>query len=127
MEGWAEMRAFVVEDDPDLRDSIAGVLEIDGWAVQVAEDGIAALGCIHRTTPDLIVLDLLMPNLGGLEVLKLLRSTDRGRRIPVIVVTGAQDTRGVDRLASAILSKPIDPGELMQKVQMLTGAAEVPA
>jgi DNA-binding response OmpR family regulator len=70
------MRAFVVEDEPEFRNALAEVLESVGWTVNLMEDGIAALGWIHRTIPDLITLDISMPNLGGLPVLRLLRSTE---------------------------------------------------
>jgi len=116
------MRAFVVEDDPDVRDTVADVLEMNGWTVQTAEDGIAALGCIHRTTPDLVILDLLMPNLGGVEVLRLLRSTEAGRDIPVVVLTGAPVEDCVRKLASVVLVKPFNSAELM-RVTGLLGAA----
>lgn len=117
------MRAFVVEDDPDFRDTLAGVLEGDGWKVRVAEDGIAALGCIHREIPDLILLDLSMPNLDGVQVLQLLRSTDAGRRIPVIVVTGVAVDHETASLASAVLVKPAHPDELKRVVRTLTSAS----
>ncbi len=116
------MRAFVVEDDSDLRDTVADLLEADGWSVRMAEDGIAALGCIHREVPDLVVLDLLMPNLDGVQVLRLLRSTDVGRRIPVIVLTGAAVHRSTAALASAVLMKPADPDELKRVARALTSA-----
>ena len=119
------MRAFVVEDDPDFRDTLAGVLEGDGWSVRVAEDGIAALGCIHREIPDLIILDLSMPNLDGMQVLHLLRSTEAGRRIPVIVVTGMAVDHDTASLASAVLAKPAHPDEFKRVVRRLTSASPV--
>ena len=108
------MRAFVVEDDPVFRELVRDVLEQAGWTVEVADDGIAALSAIRRTIPDVIVLDLRMPNLDGLEVLKLLRSTDVGRRIPVLVATGAQPGDDVRALATAVLEKPFPVSELMR-------------
>jgi CheY-like chemotaxis protein len=116
------MRAFVVEDDPDVRDLIASLLEASGWTVHLAEDGIAALGGMHRAGPDLIVLDLLMPHLDGAEVLRLLRSTEFGRRIPVVVVTGAPVDDEVRALASAVLTKPFEIDELMRLTRSLTAA-----
>jgi DNA-binding response OmpR family regulator len=119
------MRAFVVEDDPDFRNTLADVLESVGWTVDLAEDGIAALGRIHRVIPDLITLDLSMPNLGGLQVLKLLRSTEVGRRIPVVVITGVNADDSVRGLASLVLVKPIDFAGMMQAIRTLTnGSAE---
>ena len=116
------MRAFVVEDDPDFRDLVRHVLEERGWQVEVAEDGIAALGRIRHIIPDVIVLDLLMPNLDGVEVLKLLRSTERGRRIPVVVVTGSKADADVHELASTVLLKPFEMAELLRAIERLTMA-----
>jgi DNA-binding response OmpR family regulator len=114
------MRAFVVEDDPDCRAALADVLESVGWRVDLAEDGIAALGCIHRFIPDLITLDLSMPNLGGLQVLKLLRATEVGRRIPVIVITGVPADASVRELASLVLMKPVKYAGMMQAIRAVT-------
>jgi DNA-binding response OmpR family regulator len=113
------MRAFVVEDDPDFRELARDVLERAGWTVDVADDGIAALGRIRRVIPDVIVLDLMMPNLDGVEVLKLLRSTEVGSRIPVVVATGARMDDSVRSLASAVLVKPFDIAELLRVVTSL--------
>ena len=118
------MRAFVVEDDPEFRDVLTYVLEQAGWDVDVADDGIAALGRIRRVIPDVIVLDLRMPNLDGVEVLKLLRSTDVGRRIPVVVATGATIEPSVRALATATLVKPFSMDELLRVVTEVTAAAK---
>ncbi len=115
------MRAFVVEDDTDFRNTLADVLESAGWTVDLAEDGIAALGRIRRTVPDLITLDLSMPNLDGIEVLKLLRSTEVGRRIPVIVITGVPVDDSVRELASMVLLKPIEIATMLQAITAVTG------
>lgn len=116
------MLALIVEDDRDIRDLIVDALEAGGWTVCPAEDGIVALGCIHRALPDLIILDLLMPNLDGVQVLSLLRSTEVGRRIPVVVVTGGPVQESVRALATAVLVKPFDLVELMHVTRSVTGA-----
>jgi CheY-like chemotaxis protein len=116
------MRAFVVEDDADLRELVREVLEDAGWTVDVADDGIAALGRIRHVIPDVIILDLMMPNLDGIEVLKLLRSTEVGRQIPVVVTTGARVDDAVRELASAVLVKPVDIAEMMRVVNDVAAA-----
>lgn len=115
------MRAFVVEDDPEFRELVREVLEGAGWTVDVADDGIAALSRIRRVIPDVIILDLMMPNLDGVEVLKLLRSTEVGRGIPVVVATGARVEEEVRGLASAVLVKPFAVGDLVRVVTGLVG------
>lgn len=113
------MRVFVVEDDPDFRELVRDVLVRAGFDVEVADDGIAALSHIRRSIPDLMVLDLRMPNLDGLEVLKLLRSTEVGRRIPVVVTTGATIDAGLRELASMVLQKPFAMADLVRAVASL--------
>jgi two-component system OmpR family response regulator len=114
------MRAFVVDDDPDLRELACGALERAGWTVDAAEDGLAALGTIRHVIPQVIVLDLRMPNLSGVEVLKLLRSTEVGRQIPVVVTTGAVIEDSVRALATAILVKPFSLDDLLRVVAEVT-------
>ena len=114
------MRAFVVEDDPDFRELVRTVLDGAGWTVDVADDGIAALSRLRHVLPDVIILDLAMPNLDGAEVLRLLRSTEVGRRIPVLVATGERVEDDVRELASAVLLKPFQIPELLRAVQQLT-------
>jgi DNA-binding response OmpR family regulator len=106
------MIAFVVEDERDQRNSVRDALEEAGWTVELAEDGIAALGRIRRVEPDVILLDLRMPHLGGIEMLKMLRSGGAGREIPVIVTTGMQVDLSVRLLADYVLVKPFGSAEL---------------
>jgi CheY-like chemotaxis protein len=117
------MRAFVVEDDAEFRELVTDVLQSAGFTVDAADDGIAALGTIRHVIPDVIVLDLRMPNLDGVEVLKLLRSTDVGRRIPVVVMSGAPIDPSVRALASAVLQKPFPIEDLLRTVTELTRGA----
>ena len=117
------MHAFVVEDDPDLRELASGALERAGWTVDVVEDGLAALGSIRHVIPQVIVLDLRMPNLSGGEVLKLLRSTEVGRQIPVVVTTGSVIDDSVRALATAILVKPFSLDDLVRVVTEVTESA----
>jgi len=117
------MHAFVVEDDPDLRELTSGALERAGWTVDVVEDGLAALGSIRHVIPQVIVLDLRMPNLSGGDVLKLLRSTEVGRQIPVVVTTGAVIDDSVRALATAILVKPFSLDDLLRVVTEVTESA----
>jgi len=120
-----KMRAFVVEDDPDFRDLVREILEGAGWTVDLADDGIAALSRIRSVIPDLIVLDLNMPNLDGTEVLRLLRATQVGRQIPVLVATGSRVDDEVRGLASAVLVKPFAVAEMLSVIRALIPASRV--
>ncbi|HEX7488831.1 MAG TPA: response regulator [Anaeromyxobacteraceae bacterium] len=111
------MIAFVVEDDRDQRNLVREALEEAGWSVELAEDGIAALGRIRRVEPDVILLDLRMPHLDGIEMLKILRSTIAGRATPVIVTTGAEVSPSVRLLADDVLTKPFGSDELTEALK----------
>jgi signal transduction histidine kinase/CheY-like chemotaxis protein len=87
---------LVVEDDPAAREVIRRTLERDGWHVWEAENGRAALKLLIRQMPDLVVLDLMMPEMDGFEFVAYLRQSERGRRIPVVVVT-AKAVTAADR------------------------------
>ena len=78
---------LVVEDEGLLRELMSEKLRIEGFNTLEAADGDEGLEIALRERPDLIVLDLLMPKMGGMEVLKKLREDDRGRGIPVIIVS----------------------------------------
>jgi CheY-like chemotaxis protein len=108
--------ALVVEDERDQRNLVSDALEQAGWSVELAEDGIAALGRIRRVQPNVILLDLQMPALDGFEMLKKLRSSEAGRAIPVIVTTGVAVNKAVRALANYVLMKPFSPDQLNEAV-----------
>jgi signal transduction histidine kinase/DNA-binding response OmpR family regulator len=83
----ASRPVLVVEDDGPTREVIKRTLERDGWAVTEAENGRRGLQSLARQVPDLILLDLMMPEMDGFEFVAELRKSDSGRRIPVVVVT----------------------------------------
>jgi CheY-like chemotaxis protein len=83
---------LVVEDDPATRDVVRRALERDGWIVFEADNGRSALETLKHAAPDLIVLDLMMPEMDGFEFVAELRRTESGRRIPVVVVTAKEIT-----------------------------------
>jgi signal transduction histidine kinase/CheY-like chemotaxis protein len=83
---------LVVEDDPATRDVVRRTLERDGWVVSEADNGRRALESLRRSVPDLIVLDLMMPEMDGFEFVAELRRSEAGRRIPVVVVTAKEIT-----------------------------------
>src|SRR3989454_404269 len=105
----------VVEDDPDLREIYAEYLEGKGFSVARAANGLEALLQIKRARPASVVLDLLMPRLGGLEALRRIKAFDPS--IVVVVVTGARDPdlrlQALAVGASAVLDKPVTPQTLL--------------
>jgi CheY-like chemotaxis protein len=111
------MLALVVDDEREHRQLVCDILEQAGWRVELAEDGLAALGRVPQARPDVILLDLRMPNLDGAGLLKMLRSTSLGTALRVVVVTGAAKVPAdVRALADAVLQKPFTDGELIDAI-----------
>jgi DNA-binding response OmpR family regulator len=107
---------LVVEDDHDLRASFRTTLALAGFLVREAPDGLHALKQIDQEPPDLVVLDLMLPNVSGLDVQQEIASNTFTRAIPIIVVTGT--SLDLDHLSvSCILRKPILPDDLVMAVQ----------
>ena len=112
---------LLVDDEPDLRESVATALELDGHRVSTAVDGLDAFGKLAQTRFEAIVLDVLMPNLNGFEVCRRLRAA--GNRTPILILTARdseEDTiRGLDLGADDYLVKPFALGELLARVRAL--------
>ena len=85
-------KILVVEDDAATRTLLRRTLEREGWSVTEAENGLVALQCVQEEIPDLILLDMLMPELDGLEFAAALQRNDRWRPIPIVVLTGKELT-----------------------------------
>lgn len=114
------MRLLVAEDEPDLRASLTRGLRAEGYAVDEAADGVEALYKAENSDYDTIVLDMMLPEMDGLEVLRKLR---RSRRTPVLVLTargGLEDrVQGLDVGADDYLTKPVDLRELSARIRAL--------
>lgn len=115
------MHVLVVDDDPDVRDSLRRSLTFEGYTVTMAPDGEQALASVATNRPDLVVLDLQMPVLGGLETCRRLRA--QGDDIPVLMLTARQGTRdrvtGLDAGADDYLPKPFALEELLARIRAL--------
>jgi DNA-binding response OmpR family regulator len=83
-------RILVVDDDPAIRQLLTDVLEMEGYEVSTAADGLAAVHVVQTTSPDFVVLDVMMPGLDGFGVLKAIRSQG-GEPVPVLMLTAAAE------------------------------------
>lgn len=110
---------LVIDDDSRVRTVVSWQLEAEGYAVREAADGNAAWQAIVDQRPDLVVLDLSLPGLSGLDLLRRLR--DGGDRTPVVVLSGRNGEgdriQGLDLGADDYLVKPFSPGELAARVR----------
>lgn len=109
-------KVLVVDDEPALRDLIRAVLEDEGYQVVTAENGRRALELLRQDRPDLVLTDLMMPVMGGHELLRHLRSMPELDRIPVIVMSTARAAVSIDA-AAAFVPKPFDIDQLLAAIR----------
>lgn len=117
---------LLVDDEPGVRISVKEYLqEVGGFEVQVASNANDALQMLEKQTPDLVISDIMMPQLDGYEFLKKLREDPRFKNLPVIFLTARGMTtdriKGYQAGVDAYLSKPFEPDELVAMVENLLG------
>ena len=117
-------RIFVVDDDPAMVEAVAAVLSLDGFDVDGASDGAAALRAVLKDPPALLVLDVSMPGLSGWELCEIVRRQPPTRDLPILFLTGRGEVR--DRITAMQvggtdhLTKPFRAEELRARVRALT-------
>src|SRR5215470_9218250 len=120
---YADQKILVVDDDRDTRQLIVTMLEGDGLAAMQAPNGRVAMELAVHETPDLVILDVLMPGLDGYSVCRRLREDAGLRGVPVIMMTGLTGTEdeleGIACGADAYLAKPVSRLELLARVHDL--------
>ncbi len=119
----SEELILIIEDEADLSKLLEFHLQHHGYETLVVRDGMAGLNeAIHRT-PDLIILDLMLPKMHGLEVCRLLRSSPATRHVPILILsalhTTATKVRGLDMGADDYMTKPFEFAELLSRVNAL--------
>jgi len=114
-------RILIVDDDPQLLDMVELVLSREGYQVQRAFNAFQALELVKRETPDLVLVDVMLPDLDGFTLCKTLRNTEQTATLPILVLTAAQTPSGVvDALtngADDFIRKPFHPRELSARVR----------
>src|SRR5271167_4775053 len=116
-------KVLIIEDDADIRELIKFNLEQDGYAVEEAATGAEGLDRIKRRQPDLILLDLMLPGMPGLEICRVLRSTKETATLPILIVTAkgteVDKVLGLEMGADDYVVKPFSPRELVARVKAL--------
>ncbi len=119
-------RVLLIEDETNIAEAIRFILTRDGCEVEVLGDGAAALERLSGTLPDLVILDLMLPGLSGLEVLAALRADRRTAALPVMMLTAkgqGRDREAAERAGvSAFMAKPFANAEMRAKVRELMAA-----
>ncbi len=112
----------MADDEPDMTRVIGKSLEVSGYEVIIANDGIECISKARREQPDVILLDNVMPNMDGLTALQQLRSSKRTEDIPVIIVTALADEESIARAmkggADSYVVKPFDYEMLLARITM---------
>jgi CheY-like chemotaxis protein len=118
--------ALVVDDAAQVARFAAATLRLSGWTTRVASSGHHGLALVAERVPDVVVLDLQLPELSGLEALDHLRQAPATRHVPVLVWSGQEEAAGdaaLQRGAAGFLRKPVAAGALLATVERLVTAA----
>ncbi len=116
---------LVIEDDPAQRRLIEGMLGASGYRTASASDGDSGLAAARARTPDLIILDVMMPGRNGYQTCRALRAEEATRQVPILILTAKEQE--TDRFwaaqvgSSGFLRKPVEPAELLDAVAGLLG------
>ncbi len=117
-------KILIVDDEQNALHTVTAILEGEGYAFSYAEDGLDALHQAEQDSPDLILLDVMMPVIDGFEVCRMMREKDDLREVPIVMLTALDDResklRGLQAGADDFLSKPLDPQELRARVATIT-------
>ena len=122
-----KLHILTIDDNADIRDLIAFVLRRENYEVSTASNGLEGVEAIKATKPDLIILDVVMPEFSGYDVLDAVRSdkNSKVRNIPVLMITSKSTTDDIDQAlelgATSYIIKPFRPAKLVEKVHSLLG------
>jgi DNA-binding response OmpR family regulator len=116
---------LLIEDEPNIIEAIRFILSRDGWRVDTHSDGLTALDAVRARRPDLVVLDVMLPNRSGYDILHDLREDPEFKELPVLMLTARgqkKDRELAEKLgASSFMTKPFSNGEVLATVRALVG------
>ena len=117
----SEFTVLIVEDDPEIRTALERILKYEGYNTLTANDGAAGLDMVKAHKPDLLILDVMMPFVSGLDVCRQMRS--KGDKTPILMLTAREESEdrvaGLDAGADDYLAKPFDLPELLARLRAL--------
>jgi len=124
-------RVLIIEDDRDIVELVRYNLANEGFQVSAAYDGGTGLATLKKTPPDLLLLDLMLPKLSGLEICREIRRDEAMNRLPILMLTArgeeADRVVGLEMGADDYVTKPFSPRELLARVKALLRRAEPPS
>ena len=119
-------RVLLIEDEPNIIQAISFILSRDGWIVDTHADGATALAEVTRRNPDVVILDVMLPNRSGFDILQDLRADPETVELPVLMLTARgqkRDRELAERYgASEFMTKPFSNAEVLDSVRALGGA-----
>lgn len=122
----AKARILIVEDEPNIVESLSFILRRAGFEVDTVTDGVEALDRVRRQAFEVLLLDIMLPGMNGLDVLKAIRSDRALSSLPVIVLTAkgqANDRRTAEAIgANAFITKPFSNADVVERVSRLAQA-----
>src|SRR5919108_2368399 len=121
-------KILVVEDEPDIRKLVQYNLSQERFTVLEAEDGEQALNLLQREKPNLVILDLMLPGLSGMQICKMLRQRSDTSKLPILMLTAkageADRVVGLEMGADDYLAKPFSPREMVARVKAILRRSE---
>ena len=119
-------RVLLIEDEPNIIQAISFILSRDGWTVDTHADGKTAIAEVARREPDIVILDVMLPNRSGFDILQDLRAAPETENLPVLMLTARgqkRDRELAERFgASRFMTKPFSNAEVLDSVRALTGS-----
>ena len=123
----AKRSILIVDDEEDVLELLQLVFESNGFVVRTAQSGKAAVTSAYEQPPDVIILDVMMPEMDGWQVLKTLKNDERTQQVPVVMLSARAERRdkmiGLQEGAEGYLSKPFSPAEVVREIQALLGTS----
>lgn len=111
----------IIEDEPFIIEALSFILEKEGFIVKSISDGAKAIAFVKDTNPDLVILDIMLPNVSGMKILEDIRSTKLIAELPVLMLTAKgqkKDRRAAeDAGVNEFMTKPFDNAELIQQIK----------